>query len=115
MRAHDVYSYGMVSSSTLYNTAGVFPEAEGYAEIDDVQYMTGGEAANSSIVLARLGVRVKLDGNWLGDDDGGKRTKALLSEYRIDSTRLPLRISKSRIRTGCPTSFGIGVNSLITT
>jgi sugar/nucleoside kinase (ribokinase family) len=91
MNSHDVYSYGVVSSSTLYSILGEFPGSEGYAEIDDVRYMTGGEATNSSVVLSRLGVQVKLDGNWLGDDDSGRRTKALLSEYGIDSTRLPLR------------------------
>jgi sugar/nucleoside kinase (ribokinase family) len=52
--------------------------------------MTGGEAANSSVVLSRLGVRVKLDGNCLGTDDGGRRTKAFLSDYGIDTSRLPL-------------------------
>jgi sugar/nucleoside kinase (ribokinase family) len=53
--------------------------------------MTGGEAANSSIVLSRLGAKVKLDGNWLGGDERGRRTKALLSDYQIDTSRLPLR------------------------
>jgi sugar/nucleoside kinase (ribokinase family) len=53
--------------------------------------MTGGEAANSSIVLSQLGVPVKLDGNWLGDDDNGKRTKDFLSSYQIDTSRLPLK------------------------
>jgi sugar/nucleoside kinase (ribokinase family) len=87
----DVYSYGVVSSSTLYSIRGGFPAAEGYAEITDVRHMTGGEATNSSVVLARLGARVKLDGNWLGDDENGRRTKALLSDFQIDTARLPLR------------------------
>lgn len=87
----DVYSYGVVSSSTLYRVKDSFPVAEGYAEIEDVLHMTGGEAANSSIVLARLGAAVKLDGNWIGDDDGGQRTKALLDDRGIDTSRLPLR------------------------
>jgi sugar/nucleoside kinase (ribokinase family) len=91
MKHHDVYSYGVISSSTLYSIRGIFPSAEGYAEIDDFRYMTGGEAANSSIVLSRLGVRVKLDGNWLGADENGMRTKALLSDYKMDTSRLPLR------------------------
>ena len=91
MKPYDVYSYGVVSSSTLYGIRGAFPAPEGYAEIDDVRHMTGGEAANSSIVLSRLGARVKLDGNWLGADESGKRTKALLSDYQIDTSRLPLR------------------------
>ena len=91
MKPHAVYSYGVVSSSTLYRVRGAFPAAEGYAEIEDVHYMTGGEATNSSIVLSRLGVPVKLDGNWLGADKNGERTKALLSDHQIDTTRLALR------------------------
>jgi sugar/nucleoside kinase (ribokinase family) len=91
MKSHAVYAYGVVSSSTLYSIRDAFPAPEGYAEIEDVRHMTGGEAANSSIVLSRLGIRVKLDGNWLGADENGKRTKALLSDYQIDTSRLPLR------------------------
>ena len=87
----DVYAYGVVSSSTLYRVHGGFPAPEGYAEIEDVLHMTGGEAANSSVVLSRLGARVKLDGNWIGDDDGGRRTKALLAERGVDTSRLPLQ------------------------
>lgn len=91
MKPHAVYAYGVVSSSTLYRVRGAFPAAEGYAEIEDVHYMTGGEAANSSVVLSRLGVAVKLDGNWLGADKNGQRTKTLLSRFEIDTTRLPLK------------------------
>ena len=91
MKSHEVYSYGVVSSSTLYSIQGAFPAAEGYGEIADVRYMTGGEATNSSIVLSRLGVSVKLDGNWLGADEQGARTKALLSGYQVDTSRLPLK------------------------
>lgn len=88
---YDVYSFGVVSSSTLYRVEGEFPAAQGYAEIKDVQAMVGGEATNSSIVLSRLGASVRLDGNWIGDDEGGTRTKALLADYGIDTSRLPLK------------------------
>ncbi len=91
MKTHDVYSFGVVSASTLYSIRGAFPAPQGYAEIDEVRHMTGGEAANSSIVLARLGASVKLDGNRLGDDNAGQRTKALLESYGIDTSRLPLK------------------------
>ena len=91
MKPHAVYAYGVVSSSTLYSIHGTFPSAEGYAEVDDFRHMTGGEATNSSIVLSRLGVPVKLDGNWLGADENGVRTKSLLSGYQIDTSRLRLR------------------------
>lgn len=98
MNSHDVYSFGVVASSTLYSIEGVFPAAEGYAEIDHVYHMTGGEAANSSIVLARLGVSVKLDGNWLGADENGARTKALLSDARVNTSRLPLKEGYQGVR-----------------
>jgi len=91
MRDHDVYAYGVVSASTLYSIKDAFPVPEGYAEIDSVQYMIGGEAANSSIVLSRLGASVKLDGNWIGADEAGRRTKALLDGFGIDTSRLPPR------------------------
>ncbi len=89
--ALDVYAYGVVSSSTLYRVRGAFPAPEGYAEIEDVLHMTGGEAANSAIVLARLGAGVKLDGNWIGDEDSGQRTRGFLSERGVDTSRLALR------------------------
>lgn len=91
MSSYDVYAYGVVSSSTLCSITGEFPCSEGYAEIDEIRYMVGGEAANSSIVLSRLGASVKLDGNWIGADDGGKRTKAVLNDNQIDTSRLPLQ------------------------
>jgi sugar/nucleoside kinase (ribokinase family) len=53
--------------------------------------MIGGEAANSSIVLARLGARVMLDGSWIGDDGDGRRTRSLLAGYGIDISRLSPR------------------------
>jgi len=91
MKPHAVYAYGVISSSTLYSLRGAFPAVEGYAEIDDVLRMTGGEATNSSIVLSRLGVQVKLDGNWLGADENGERTRTLISDYEIDTSRLLLK------------------------
>ena len=98
MSAYDVYSYGVVSSSTLYSIRGEFPAAEGYAEIENEQYMTGGEATNSSIVLSRLGAKVRLDGNWLGDDEAGKRTMALLESYGIDISMLRVNAGYKGVR-----------------
>lgn len=98
MSDHDVYSYGVVSASTLYTIRDAFPAVEGYAEIVDERYMTGGEATNSSIVLSRLGARVKLDGNWLGDDDAGRRTRSLLDDLGIDTTNLPLHPNHTTVR-----------------
>lgn len=109
---HDVYAFGVVASSTLYSLRDGFPAAEGYAEIADAQPMVGGEAANSSIVLSRLGASVRLDGNWIGADEAGRRTKALLDGFGIDTSRLPLRQGYEGVRElvfaaqGTRTPFG---------
>ena len=91
MTSYDVYAYGVVSASTLYTISDAYPAEEGYAEIRHEYSMTGGEATNSSIALARLGASVKLDGTWLGDDPAGARTKALLDGFDIDTSNLPLK------------------------
>lgn len=91
MNNSDVYAYGVVASSTLHSIRSAFPSTEGYAEIEDTRTMTGGEAANSSIVLSRLGARVMLDGNWLGAHDEGRRTKQLLDRHGVDTSRLTLK------------------------
>lgn len=91
MKNFDVYAYGMVSTSTLYKLAGEYPEADNYAEFTDWYPMTGGEAANSAIVLGKLGVSIRLDGNWLGKMNQGERTMEILRRYGIDTSRLQLK------------------------
>ncbi len=98
MSQHDVYAYGVVSASTLIRIAGTLPKADGYAELVGEQHMTGGEATNSAIVLSRLGVDVKLDGNWLGDDEAGRRTESLLQGFGIDTAGLSFRDDFSSVR-----------------
>ena len=93
MKSPEVYAYGMVSTSTLYKLDGKFqyPEADNYAEFVEWYPMTGGEAANSAIVLAKLGVSVRLDGNWLGTVNQGERTLEILRGFGIDTGRLQLK------------------------
>ncbi|HYD54677.1 MAG TPA: hypothetical protein VEA99_18735, partial [Gemmatimonadaceae bacterium] len=89
--SHDIYAYGMVSKSTLYKLDGKFPGPDGYCEFAEALPMIGGEAANSSLVLARFGVSIRLDGNWLGTLNGGEAPLALLRERGIDVSRLLLK------------------------
>jgi sulfofructose kinase len=98
MSDHDVYAFGVVASSTHFGLEGPFPAPEGYAEIESVSHMIGGEAANSSLVLSRLGAKVKLDGNWIGADDAGRHVKSLLEQFGIDTSRLPLKEHYSGVR-----------------
>ncbi|MBN1575976.1 MAG: hypothetical protein JW913_05450 [Chitinispirillaceae bacterium] len=84
-----VYCYGMVSPSTVYilDTKFAFPRPNGYAETGRTIPSIGGEAANSAIILAKLGVRTKLDGNWL-DSKRASKVLRLLTTYGIDTSRL---------------------------
>lgn len=84
----DVFSYGVVSSSTLYRLKNPFPQAQGYSEIREAHQILGGEAANSSLVLARLGLRVKLDGSWLDRNGAGDNVQRILKENGVDVSRL---------------------------
>ncbi len=85
----DVYAYGMISSSTLHILKQPFPAPDGYAELDRTYRMTGGEACNSAIVLSQLGVKVLLDGVWLGDTGEGRWLLETLNSFGIHTS--PLR------------------------
>jgi sugar/nucleoside kinase (ribokinase family) len=63
----DIYSYGMTALSTSYQLKGPFPAPNEYQDFIDCFVMTGGEAANSSIVLQNLGANVVLDGCYFGE------------------------------------------------
>ncbi|MBN2305410.1 MAG: carbohydrate kinase family protein [Anaerolineae bacterium] len=62
-----VYVYGMTVLSTIHQLKGPYPAANTYQEIQQTFVMPGGEGANCAVVLRNLGVRVRLDGCFLGD------------------------------------------------
>jgi sugar/nucleoside kinase (ribokinase family) len=98
MKDLDVYAYGVIASSTLHLLSQPFPQPDGYAEIAQTHFMTGGEALNSAIVLSRLGLRVLLDGNWIGDTPEGERLLATIQRYKIDTKRLAVKKGFSGVR-----------------
>lgn len=87
----DIYSFGVISSSKLYLLRDKFPQADCYSEIKEVHTMVGGEATNSSIVLSKLGLKVKIDGNWLGENADSAFVKRLLDSYDIDTSRVTVK------------------------
>ncbi len=89
---HDVYLYGMISASTVHilDKDFLFPKSNEYAEISNTLPSIGGEAANSGIMLSKLGKTTKLDGNWLNEKNS-EMIFALLKPYGIDLTRLTFR------------------------
>ena len=79
----------MISPSVVYvlREDFAFPKANAYAEIGRTLPSIGGEAANSAIVLARLGLRTMLDGNWL-NRRSAERVTGTLAGFGIDVSRL---------------------------
>lgn len=98
MKDFDVYAYGVISSSELHLLSMPFPPPDGYAEIAESHFMTGGEALNSAIVLSRLGLSVQLDGNWIGDTPTGERLLATIRRYGIDTRRLSVKKGFAGVR-----------------
>ena len=87
MTQNDVYIYGMTVLSTIHLLKGKFPVPDAYQEIQETFVMPGGEAANCAIVLSNLGVRVSLDGCYLGD----QTEKSLLqyfSDWNVDCSKM---------------------------
>ncbi len=91
MEKYDVYAYGVIAPSTLYLLQDPYPVRSGYAEIAEVYRHIGGEAANSSIVLSRLGIKVKLDGNWINPDTDADIVRDVFSQNHIDISRVAFR------------------------
>ncbi len=89
---HDVYLYGMISASTVHilDRAFKFPESNEYAEIKQTLPSIGGEAANSAIMLSKLGLKTKLDGNWINQKCADKIFN-LIKPFKIDISRLTIK------------------------
>lgn len=62
----DVYLYGMTVYSTIHLLEGKYPEPDTYGEIRQTYTIPGGETGNSAIVLSQMGLKVKMDGPFLG-------------------------------------------------
>ena len=87
MTQSDVYVYGMTVLSTIHLLKGKFPAPDAYQEIQKTFVMPGGEAANCAIVLSNLGVRVSLDGCYLGEQTEQPILR-YLSDRDIDCSRM---------------------------
>lgn len=85
----DVYLYGMISPSTVHLLRSDFeyPKANTYAEIGQTLRSIGGEAANSAIILSKLGLDTRLDGNWINRRHADQVFE-LLGAFGIDLSRL---------------------------
>lgn len=67
-RKIDVYLYGMTVLSTIHRLRDPYPEADNYGEIERSFVVPGGETGNAAILLARLGLRVRPEGPYMGSE-----------------------------------------------
>jgi sugar/nucleoside kinase (ribokinase family) len=82
----------MITPSTVYilDEGFPFPQANHYAEIKQCLPSLGGEAVNSAIMLSKLGITAKLDGNWLNQNNADKAFN-ILKPFTIDVSRLKVK------------------------
>ncbi|MCL2718400.1 MAG: carbohydrate kinase family protein [Lachnospiraceae bacterium] len=87
MNKHDIYLYGMICYTSAYLLRGDFPKADGYSEIKEKYFFPGGETGAAATVLAALGLKVKVDGNYTGAKID-KQIRNFYDNIGVDSARL---------------------------
>lgn len=87
----DVYCFGHVSTGRILRLRDRFPAADGYGEVIASLENHSGEATGTALVLARLGVPVVLEGNWIGDVPECRRTLEFLAGRGIDCSGLVVK------------------------
>lgn len=78
-----VLCYGVVGVDRLLQVTA-YPEANGHARVRREETVVGGEAANTAVRLAQLGVPVTLMGNPVGNDPDGRLFRDTIGRYAVD-------------------------------
>ena len=86
------YLYGIITPSVFFKLRDDFsyPEKNKFAEIEATYPSIGGEAANSAIMLSKLGVKTKLDGNYLSARHSARVLRTMRS-FKVDVSRLKVK------------------------
>lgn len=99
----DLYAFGHVSTGRILHLKDPFPTPDGYGEVTKDLENHSGEALGSALVAHRLGLSVRLEGNWIGDNPPCRRTLDFLTRRGLDTSGL-------RVEPGYP-----GVQELVIT
>lgn len=86
-----VYCFGHVSTGVILRLKMPYTQPDGYAEVAETLENHAGEATGTALVLARLGVDVALEGNWIGDTPACRRTLEFLGSRAIDVSGLTVK------------------------
>ena len=80
---HEVYLFGQILGTHSFLLRDGFLEPDEYAEIKEQYFLPGGETGTAATVLDALGVRVKMDGTWIGTEVA-PMLKAFYADKQVD-------------------------------
>lgn len=117
----DLYAFGHVSTGRILHLKDGFPAPDGYGEVTQDLENHSGEALGSALVAHRLGLAVRLEGNWIGDNPPCRRTLEFLTARGLDTSGLRVEPGYSGVQElvitdgGTRTVFGRYCDLLFTT
>jgi len=71
-----VYLYGQVMATNSFRLEGEFPLPDSYSGIEERYFHPGGETGTAALILASLGLHIKVAGTHTGE-----RNQAIIEEY----------------------------------
>ena len=84
---HEAYLFGQILGTHSFLLKGGFLQPDEYSEIQEQYFLPGGETGTAATVLASLGVRVKMDGTWIGTEVA-PMLKAFYADRTVDLSSL---------------------------
>lgn len=81
MQKIEIYLYGMILTTNSFLLQGAYPQPDTYGEIKEKYSLPGGETGTCATVLARLGSKIKMDGNHMG-----RNTYPMIKAFYKDKT-----------------------------
>ena len=86
-QGHEVYLFGQVLGTHSFLLKDGFLQPDEYSEIREHYFLPGGETGTAATVLSSLGVRVKMDGTWIGTEVA-PMLKAFYADRQVDLSSL---------------------------
>ena len=83
----DVYLFGQILGTHSFLLKDGFLQPDEYSEIREQYFLPGGETGTAATVLDSLGVKVRMDGTWIGTEVG-PMLKAFYAEKKVDLSLL---------------------------
>ncbi len=83
----DVYLFGQILGTHSFLLKDGFLQPDEYSEIKEQYFLPGGETGTAATVLDSLGVKVRMDGTWIGTEVG-PMLKAFYADKQVDLSLL---------------------------